>query len=383
MAAGRGRAVAARGWPPRPRSDTARPATVGVDLLHNGDVYRYTLGAEDERIVHEKLAVAGDGDEESDDVVFERTAGVRTEVFDRPLAGRVFFEEVVRENLDMGRPDHVQLIFNRRVNRRTPTRYRTRVITDGVIPSLHVDYKHSRIKQYHKEGRALRTETVINDTYDFDVGRRLKNLDDLKQIGFAANRRLLGVQRLSHDCTIGAETLATLHRPAHIDGQRASALRFGDPRVQALIAALLRFDLLPAGFRNRQLREAVAPLRGMSLDEYNPGRMTYDLRRLRLRGLIERIPHSQRYRLTAEGLCIALAYHRTQARVLGPVLSATLDGESTTRLHAAVALYDREVGHLWEGTIARRVSSEGPQILPAGRRRKLDSTVKIPAGQGI
>ena len=119
--------------------------------------------------------------------------------------------------------------------------------------------------------------------------------------------------------------------------------------MQALLAALLRFDLLPAGFRNRELREAVAPLRGMSLDDYNAGQMTYDLRRLRLRGLIERIPRSQRYRLTAEGLCIALAYHRTQARVLGPVLSATLDGESTTRLHAAVAAYDREVGHLWEG----------------------------------
>ncbi len=273
----------------------------------------------------------------------------RTEVFDRPLAGRVFFEEVMRENLDLGRPDHVQLIFDRRVSRRTPTRYRTRVITDGVIPSLHVDYKHSRIKQYHKEGRALRTETVINDTYDFDVGRRLRNLDDLKQIGFAANRRLLGVERLSHDATIGAETLAALHRSAHIDGQRAAALRFGDPRVQALLAALLRFDLLPAGFRNRELREAVAPLRGMSFDDYNAGQMTYDLRRLRLRGLIERIPRSQRYRLTAEGLCIALAYHRTQARVLGPVLSATLDGESSTRLQAAVAAYDREVGHLWEG----------------------------------
>ena len=88
----------------------------------------------------------------------------------------------------------------------------------------------------------------------------------------------------------------------------------------------------------------------MSFDDYNAGQMTYDLRRLRLRGLIERIPHSQRYRLTAEGLCIALAYHRTQARVLGPVLSAaTLDGESTSRLQAAVAAYDREVGHLWEG----------------------------------
>ena len=77
----------------------------------------------------------------------------------------------MRENLDLGRPDQVQLIFDRRVTTRTPSRYRTRVITDGVIPSLHVDYKRSRIKQYHKEGRALRTETVVNDTYDFDVGK--------------------------------------------------------------------------------------------------------------------------------------------------------------------------------------------------------------------
>ena len=272
-----------------------------------------------------------------------------TQVFDRPAQGRVFFEEVVHENLDMGRPDHVQLIFDRRVNRRTPSRYRTRVITDGVTPSLHVDYKHSRIKQYHKEGRALRTETVINDTYDFDVGRRLSNLDDLKKIGFAANRRLLGVQRLSHDCTLGADELHRLHCPALIDGQRASALRFGDPRVQALFAALLRFDLLPCGFRNRELREAVAPLCGLSPDDYGAGRMTYDLRRLRLRGLIERIPRTQRYRLTTVGLCVALAYHRTQARVLGPVLSATLDGESTTRLREVVATYDREVDHLWHG----------------------------------
>ena len=121
-------------------------------------------------------------------------------------------------------------------------------------------YKHSRIKQYPKGRTRAAPETIINDTYDFDVGRWLKNPDDLKQIGFAANRRLLGVQRLSRDCTIGVETLATLHRPALVDGQRASTLRFGDLRVQALFAALLGFDLLPAGFCHRQLREAVAPL---------------------------------------------------------------------------------------------------------------------------
>ena len=84
-----------------------------------------------------------------------------TQVLYGPLTGRVFFEDVIRENLDLGRPDKVSLIFNRRINRRTQSRFRTRVITEGVTPSLHVDYKHSRIKQYHKQNQALRTDTTI------------------------------------------------------------------------------------------------------------------------------------------------------------------------------------------------------------------------------
>ena len=128
-----------------------------------------------------------------------------TQVLDRPSTGRVFFEEVIRENLDIGRPDHVQLIFERRITKQTPGRFRTRVITEGVTPSLHIDYKRSRIKQYHKEGRALRTETTINDPHDFDIGKRLSNLPALRRIGFQANRRLLDVQRISQDCALGED----------------------------------------------------------------------------------------------------------------------------------------------------------------------------------
>ena len=293
----------------------------------------------------------------------DRAAGIRydismlqaefalTQVFDRPVQGRVFLEEVMRENLDLGRPDHVQLIFDRRVTRRTPSRYRTRVITDGVIPSLHVDYKHSRIKQYHKEGRALRTETVVNNTYDFDVGRRLCNLNDLKRIGFAANRRLLRVQRISHDCAIGAQRFDDLHRPRVVDGQRASALRFGDPRAQALLAALLAFRVLPDGFQNRDLRATVAPLLGLSVDEYGRGRMPYDLRRPRLRGLIEKIPFTRRCRVTDDGLRTALCYHRTYARVLRPAMSVVFDAppRSASRLNRAIDSFDSEIQRLWEG----------------------------------
>ncbi|MFQ5506926.1 MAG: hypothetical protein ACE5F1_19315 [Planctomycetota bacterium] len=272
-----------------------------------------------------------------------------TQVLDRPVQGRVLFEEILRDNLDLGRPDQVQLIFDRRVTRRTPGSFRTRVITNGVIPSLHVDYKHSRIKQYHKEGRALRTETVINDTYDFAIGRRLQNLPALREVGFQANRRLLHVQRISHDCTIGEDAFQQIHRPQQVQGQRASGLRFGDARVQALLAALLVFRLGPRGFTNRELREHVAPLLGLPLDEFRQGRMTYDLRRLRLHGLIERIPKSHRYQVTDFGYRAALLLSRTYARTIRPTLSVAADPHLTrpTKLHRALATVDEEIERIW------------------------------------
>ena len=268
-----------------------------------------------------------------------------TQVLDRPLTGRVFFEEVIREHLDLGRPDQVQLIFDRRVTRRTPGRFRTRVLTAGVIPSLHVDYKRSRIKQYHKEGRALRTETTINDTRDFGIGKRLTNLPALRQVGFGANRRLLDVQRVSHDCQLGTEAFAQITQPIEINGQRAAALRFEQQRVQALLSALVVCHRLPAGFSNRDLREHLAPLLGLTPSQLPPGRMTYDLRRLRLHGLIERVPRTHRYRLTPDGLRAALFFTRTYARLfrtgLAQVMPAAAPGNSPLR--AAFDQLDRAI----------------------------------------
>src|ERR1700691_1350815 len=244
-----------------------------------------------------------------------------TRVLDRPQTGRIFFAQVIRENLDLGRPDQVQLIFERRVTKRTPGRFRTRVLTEGVVPSLHVDYKHSRIKQYHKEGRALRTETTINNTRDFGIGKLLKNLPALRQVGFQANRRLLDVQKISHDCSIGEDAFDRVVGPIEVEGQRASALRFGDPRVQALFAVLVVFSLQLRGFNNQEMRALLAPLLGLDPAHYPVGKMTYDLRRLRLHGIIERIPHSHRYQLTPDGLRIALFFSRTYARLLRPKLA--------------------------------------------------------------
>lgn len=238
-----------------------------------------------------------------------------TQVFDRPLAGRQFFEEVIRDHLDLGRPDKIQLIFNRRVSKRTPGRFRTRVITSGVDPRLYLDYKHSGIKQYYKQGRALRTETTINDTRDFGIGRDISHLPDLRTIGREANRRLLDAQCLSEHCIIGATTFQQVVLPSVADGQRAPGLRFGDDRVMALLSCLCQFCHLPQGFTNASLRSLVAGYLGQ---DYTSHQMTYDLRRLRRKGLIARIPRTRRYTPTPAGRRIAFFFAKTYTRIFQP-----------------------------------------------------------------
>lgn len=260
-----------------------------------------------------------------------------TQVLDRPQTGRILFEEIIRENLDLGRPDQIQLVFGRRVTRRTPGVSRTRVITRNMTPSLHFYDKRTHIRQYHKEGRALRTETTINDTRDFRIGKRLKNLPGLREIGFQANRRLLDVQRVSHDCRIGEDAFQRVARPVVVQDQRVPALRFDDDRVQQLLAALVVFRLLPDGYTNGDLREHLAPLLGLDPSHITPGWMTYDLRRLRLHGLIEGIPGQHRYRLTGLGLRTALFFTRACARIVRPGLTQVLDAPPGTWLPTSPA----------------------------------------------
>ena len=247
-----------------------------------------------------------------------------TQVFERPVQGRQFFEAVIRENLDLGRPDRVGLLFPLRLTRATPpppSGYRTRVITDGVHPSLHVEYKSSHVKQYFKEQHALRTETTINNPKDFHMAKRLDNFGDLRELGHQINHTLLQVERVSHECVLTQDALDRLQHPTLEAGQRASALRFGDPRVMALLQALTGFTHLPRGFHNRDLRPHVAALLGRP---YTAAQMTYDLRRLRLKGLIQRIPETHRYTTTTYGLKVAFFYSKLYLRILRPQWNALL-----------------------------------------------------------
>ena len=243
----------------------------------------------------------------------------KTLVFDAPRNGRAFFEALVADNLDLGRPEQLELIFGRKILPSTPGVFATRVVTRGVDVTINVGYKHSRTKEYFKEGRALRIETVVNDPTDLGVLRRLAHLPELQAKARDVNCRLLDHEHVGQGCVLASPAFERIARPSITDGRRAPAIRFGDPRVQALAGALAITAHLVGGFTNRSLRPLVAGLLG---EPYSQSRCRYDLRRLRMKGLIVRLPHSNTYVLTDDGQRFAVFYTKVHNRLLRPLMAA-------------------------------------------------------------
>jgi hypothetical protein len=220
----------------------------------------------------------------------------------------------------------VSLVFARKVRlagpRPTPGTFRTKVITDGVDPQIVCYFKSSRLKQYFKQHRALRTETVICNTRDFGVGRRLtyENWSALRDVGEHANQRLCDAEAADARPAPDVATLNQVTRPSVTgDGQHAPALRFGDARAMALMAAITSFCHLITGFDNRTLAHR---MRGLLGENYSSRQATYDLRRLRRKQIICRIEGTHRYQPTQSGRAIAVLFTKAYGRVLSPGLAA-------------------------------------------------------------
>jgi len=247
----------------------------------------------------------------------------RTLVFDDPRRARSFFEALVEENVSIGHPDEMAVVFSaqlrRRGPRKTPGPFRTRVFTPGTEVKVDFSFRHSRVKQYLKEGRALRIETVINKPSDLGVLSRIVHLPELVERGRAINDRLLRIERAGQGCAIGSALFERIHQPFKDEGQRTGALRFGDQRAMALAGALCFVVGAVTGFTNKSLRGLVAGLLGA---DYTSEQMSYDLRRLRLHRLIERLDGTNTYVVTNEGIRVAVFYTKLKDRLLAPLLEA-------------------------------------------------------------
>ena len=264
----------------------------------------------------------------------------RTLVFDDPRRARGFFEALVTDNIAIGRPDQVAMVFARQVRKTTKEPFRGRIFSPGTEVRMDFAYKHSRVKQYLKEGRALRIETVINKPSDIGILARLEHLPELVAKARQVNNRLLMIERAGQGCAIGSALFERIHQPYVWEGQRTGALRFGDQRAMALAGALCCFVHAIAGFTNSSLRGLVAGLLGRG---YSTNQMTYDLRRLRLHGLIERLPRTNTYVLTPDGARVALFYTKVHGRLLRPLVAAGDQPPAPVELRRALAIIDKTI----------------------------------------
>lgn len=240
---------------------------------------------------------------------------------------------------------------------------------------LYLFYKKTQVKQYLKEGKAIRTETTLNQPRDLGIGKELTNLAAMAKAGYAANRRLLDAERISHDPAAGTAALETLTSPViSATCTRVPGMRFPDPRVQALLAACCALALRPAGFTSRDLRHILAPQLGKNPEDMSGGQISYDLRRLRAHQIIERIPHSRSYQVTPDGLSTALFFTRLIRRVIIPGLAQTTDASPPvgSPLRQADHAYKAAIADLAAqaslGIQAQSVTKSKPRRAPVATR---------------
>jgi DNA-binding HxlR family transcriptional regulator len=125
---------------------------------------------------------------------------------------------------------------------------------------------------------------------------------------------------------LAEDTFQAINSPVTAGCQRASGLRFADPRVQRLWHAIMLFCLLSDGFRCADLRRHLASLTGCLPDDISQATITYQLRRLRVHRIIERLPHGFCYRVTQFGFRAALFFTHLYSRLLRPGLATILLG---------------------------------------------------------
>jgi hypothetical protein len=268
----------------------------------------------------------------------------RTMVFGAPRQARAFFEALIADNLDLGRPEHVEILFKRDPRGRKPAGqpagFKTAIDRGNQGVTINAFWRHSRVKQYLKDGRALRVETVVNSPDDLGCQRRLHNLPELQARARAINTRLLETERAGQGCVFDSPAFARISQPTLTqDGRRAPGLRFGDPRVMALAGALANTLGAVTGITNKSLRALMTGLLGVP---YSVNQASYDLSRLSRNGIITRIPHRNLYALTPDGLRFAVFYTKVHDRVLRPLMAGD-QPQAPPPLRDALRVIDREV----------------------------------------
>jgi hypothetical protein len=249
-------------------------------------------------------------------------------IFSRRAALDQLGERLFDANRTIGQPNKLTVIFGRRITEQYKGKLQT-VIEDMNLPNpvMRSHYKNGFIKQYVRDNRLLRTEAASNNVNDYGVGKAMENLPELRQTLQRITDRYLDVQQDILESFVDGGQLRHLSQPTLLpNGKRIPGLKLDHPRQLALMQALVRFSHLAAGntFSSAEIHADTAEALGRTTSDYTLASLRYDLSKLRAKRLVEKLPKSRRYRLTAEGYRICVVYLKLFERIFAPLTSGIL-----------------------------------------------------------
>lgn len=249
-------------------------------------------------------------------------------IFHRRAALDAMGERLLDANRTIGQPNKITVIFGRKITKQYRGKLQT-VIEDMDLPNpvIRSHYRNGFAKQYVRDHLALRTEPATNNVTDYGVKKAVENLPQLREKMSAITENYLNVQQDILETFVDRGQLRKLAEPTVLDnGKRVPGLKLDHPRLLAVMHAVVRFAHIAAGssFSTAEIHPYAIDALGCPADKYKLGSLRYDLSKLRAKKLVEKLPHSRRYRLTSEGYSICLVFLKLFERIYAPLTAGLL-----------------------------------------------------------
>jgi hypothetical protein len=249
-------------------------------------------------------------------------------IFHRRAAVEELTQRLLDLNRNIGQPKKITTIFGRKVTQAYKGKLQS-VIEDLDMPNpvIRSHYGHGFAKQYVRDDRLLRTEPATNNVYDYSVKKDVKNLPQLRDRMSEIIDNYHNVQQDVMETFIDRGQLRKLAAPTILsNSRRIPGLKLDNPRQLAVMHSLVRFANIAAGgrFTTADLYAPALDALGRTPGEYSLASFRYDLSKLRAKGLVERIPHSRRYRLAGKGYSICVAFLKLFEKIYAPLTAGLL-----------------------------------------------------------
>ena len=258
--------------------------------------------------------------------VMEQIEYCRNFIFKRSWPIRSIFQRSCELGMYLLTADRITALFGKRNTRRV--RGKLQNVMERVDHGMHVFRtwcQNSFLKQYEKAATFLRLELVSNNVRDFKLKKSLAHWDAMRERFGQITDRFAAVQAQNLNVHGQLDVLARLAQPVIQGKTKVSGIKLEQKRILRLLEVLLQGA---AGHLKRwttaQLRDAVLKQCALKPKDYTLHQIRYDLRKLRLHGLIERIPHSHAYRFTQKGYKLALLLIQLRKRIYGPAAFGVL-----------------------------------------------------------